>query len=84
MNEAERLAGELESGLPVTGSAAAELRRLAAINAELIETIEKALGWVEISHRPPIRDTPLECGRMVMIRLHALADLHDVLQKAKQ
>lgn len=40
--------------------------------------IEKALGWVEVAHRPPVRDE-FECGRMVHIRLHALADLHSAL-----
>ena len=41
--EALRLAGQLESGRPVTGSAAAELRRLHAVNQELLE----ALRWYE-------------------------------------
>lgn len=39
-SEALRLAGELESGLPVTGSAAAELRRLKARIAELERELE--------------------------------------------
>ena len=41
--EALLLAGQLESGEPVTGSAAAELRRLHAVNQELLE----ALQWYE-------------------------------------
>ena len=41
--EALLLAGQLESGEPVTGSAAAELRRLHAANQELLE----ALQWYE-------------------------------------
>ena len=41
--EALLLAGQLESGEPVTGSAAAELRRLHAVNQELLE----ALRWYE-------------------------------------
>ena len=41
--EALRLAGQLESGEPVTGSAAAKLRRLHAVNQELLE----ALRWYE-------------------------------------
>ena len=41
--EALLLAGQLESGEPVTGSAAAELRRLHEVNQELLE----ALRWYE-------------------------------------
>ena len=41
--EALLLAGQLESGEPVTGSAAAELRRLNEVNQELLE----ALRWYE-------------------------------------
>ena len=41
--EALLLAGQLESGEPVTGSAAAKLRRLHAVNQELLE----ALRWYE-------------------------------------
>ena len=38
--EALLLAGQLESGEPVTGSAAAELRRLHAVNQELLEALK--------------------------------------------
>ena len=41
--EALLLAGQLESGEPVTGSAAAELRRLHAVNQELLEALKLAL-----------------------------------------
>ena len=41
--EALLLAGQLESGDPVTGSAAAELRRLHEVNQELLD----ALRWYE-------------------------------------
>ena len=41
--EALLLAGQLESGDPVTGSAAAKLRRLHEVNQELLE----ALRWYE-------------------------------------
>ena len=37
--EALRLAGQLESGRPVTGCAAAELRRLHKVNQELLEAL---------------------------------------------
>ena len=42
--EALLLAGQLESGEPVTGSAAAELRRLHAVNQELLEALQKIAG----------------------------------------
>lgn len=41
--EALRLAGQLESGEPVTGSAAAELRRLHEVNQELLEALKAML-----------------------------------------
>ena len=41
--EALLLAGQLESGEPVTGSAAAELRRLHAANQELLEALHSVL-----------------------------------------
>ena len=42
-DEALRLAGQLESGEPVTGSAAAELRRLHEVNQELLEALQSVL-----------------------------------------
>lgn len=36
------------------------------------------LSFIECSHRPPVRDR-LEGGRMVSVRLHALADLQDAV-----
>lgn len=41
---------------------------------QLESVIKNALSWIEIRHRPPVSDR-IECGRMVLIRLHALADL---------
>ena len=41
--EALLLAGQLESGEPVTGSAAAELRRLNEVNHELLEALQSVL-----------------------------------------
>ena len=38
--EALRLAGQLESGRPVTGSAAAKLRLLHEVNQELLEALK--------------------------------------------
>ena len=46
--EALLLAGQLESGEPVTGSAAAELRRLHKVNQELLEALEAALKLIEL------------------------------------
>ena len=47
--------------------------------AELISAAQGVIEWVEASHRPPVRDK-LEGGLMVLVRLHALADLHDALK----
>ena len=46
--EALLLAGQLESGEPVTGSAAAELRRLHEVNQELLGALEAALKLIEL------------------------------------
>ena len=45
---------------------------------DVIKAAQGVLEWTEIAHRPPKRDR-LEAGRMAMVRLHALADLHDAL-----
>ena len=45
---------------------------------DVIQAAQSVLEWIEIQHRPPVRDV-LEGGRMVRVRLHALADLHDAL-----
>lgn len=44
----------------------------------VINAARGLLTWIEIKHRPPVRDQ-LETGRMVSVRLHALADLHDAI-----
>ena len=44
-DEALRLAGQLESGEPVTGSAAAELRRLYEVNQELLGACMAMTEW---------------------------------------
>jgi len=46
--------------------------------AKLIKSAQGVLESTEIAHRPPMRDL-LEVGRMVRVRLHALADLSDAL-----
>jgi len=48
-----------------------------------IEAIEDALSWVEAAHRPPLCDKH-EIGRMVMIRLHALASLKDTAEQLRK
>ncbi len=45
---------------------------------DVIKAAQGVLEWTEITHRPPVRDR-LEIGRMAMVRVHALADLHDAL-----
>ena len=45
---------------------------------DVIKAAEQVLEFIEIEHRPPVRD-PLEGGSMVRVRLHALADLHDAI-----
>ena len=49
--EALLLAGQLESGEPVTGSAAAELRRLHAVNQELLDALRGMLELDEEHHQ---------------------------------
>lgn len=50
--------------------------------AERVATLEQAirstLSWIESAHRPPVPET-FPAGKMVSIRLHALADLHKAL-----
>jgi hypothetical protein len=65
-----------------TQQAQAELRRLHALNAELLEAGKSVISWTEAAHRPPVRDD-MEFGRMVSVRLHALADLYAAISKAE-
>ena len=46
--EALLLAGQLESGEPVTGSAVAVLRRLHEVNQELLEALKEAHNALEL------------------------------------
>lgn len=54
---------------------------------ERLQAVEKAagnvLGWIEASHRPPVRDV-FEFGRGVSVRLHALADLQTAIDAARK
>jgi hypothetical protein len=46
--------------------------------ARVIGAARGLLTWIEFGYRPPVRDQ-IEAGRMVRVRLHALADLHDAI-----
>lgn len=59
----------------------AELALAKADNERLRKAAGEALEWTEARHRPPVAD-PIEHGRMAMVRLHALANLHDAVHKA--
>lgn len=49
---------------------------------KLLVAAKEVLSWIEIKHRPPVRDE-IEHGRMVYVRLHALADLHEAVIAAQ-
>ena len=46
---------------------------------QLVKAAHEVISWTEIAHRPPVADE-LEFGRMVNVRLHALAELYKTLQ----
>lgn len=46
----------------------------------VIAVARALLTWIECEHLPPVRDK-IETGRMVRVRLHALADLHDAVKE---
>lgn len=53
---------------------------------ELLKLTDAAKGVLdntEAAHRPPVRDE-IETGRMVLVRLHALAELQDILNTLEQ
>jgi hypothetical protein len=47
--------------------------------APIIKAAEGVLEWTELGYTQPVRDK-LEVGRMVRVRLHALADLHEAIR----
>lgn len=49
----------------------------------LVKTAREVLSWTEAAYRPPVRDR-IEMGRMVGVRLHALADLREALLPFEQ
>jgi hypothetical protein len=93
--EAQKLGEQIKTtarnygGIRVSDAITEKVDRLVALASSQQERkgLEKAarevLNWVEVSHRPPRRDA-LETGRMVLVRLHALADLHEALGDGEQ
>jgi hypothetical protein len=59
----------------IKGLIHAERERLASI----IKAAEGVLEWTELGYTQPVRDK-FEVGRMVRVRLHALADLHEAIR----
>ena len=49
---------------------------------ELYMAAKNVIDWTEATHRPPVCDA-FETGRMVLVRLHALADLQDAIEAIK-
>ena len=50
---------------------------------ELYMAAKNVIAWTEATHRPPVCDA-LETGRMVKVRLHALADLQDAIEAVRE
>jgi hypothetical protein len=46
---------------------------------ELYMAAKNVIDWIERAYRPPVLDE-FETGRMVKVRLHALADLNDAIE----
>jgi hypothetical protein len=49
---------------------------------ELYMAAKNVIDWTEAAHRPPVCDA-FETGQMVLVRLHALADLQDAIEAIK-
>lgn len=47
----------------------------------VLHAAEALLGWTEAKHRPPVREE-IPVGAMALVRVHALADLHDAVKVA--
>jgi len=50
---------------------------------ELYMAAKNVIAWTEATHRPPVCDA-FETGRMVKVRLHALADLQDAIEAVRE
>ena len=44
---------------------------------------KNVINWTERAYRPPVCDA-FETGRMVKVRLHALADLQDAIEAVRE
>ncbi|MFJ3685555.1 hypothetical protein [Pseudomonas sp. NPDC090208] len=71
---AQEIAEEVERTRHYIGVLGGEI----ATVVHLTEAAQKVLNHTEQAHRPPVRDD-IETGRMVLVRLHALADLQDIV-----
>ena len=85
--EALLLAGQLESGEPVTGSAAAVLRRLHEVNQELLEALEELCScpqWVDEATVPKagIETAPQQVVVNLSVALVRLRKARAVIAKA--
>ncbi len=49
----------------------------------ILDAAQGVIDWTESKFREPVRDE-LEFGRMVYVRLHALADLYDAIRARGQ
>ena len=67
----------------IAAEADATVARLEAEVERLRSAGEEVMRWIEAAHRPPVADQ-FEHGRMVLVRLHALADLRAALAARSQ
>lgn len=49
---------------------------------ELLAAAKHVMEFIEVAHRPPVKDE-FEFGRMVLVRLHALAHLHAAIAQVE-
>lgn len=76
--KAEMLAQRANGNLTLVP--ADQLRAMQTEIAALREVGQDVLDWTELAHRPPVREL-VPCGGMALVRIHALANLHDVMHK---
>jgi hypothetical protein len=69
---------EVEHAFLLGHFAAVERSTETAAWRALVSAASEVIDYTEAAHRPPVRDV-LEAGRMVRVRLHALASLYDAL-----
>jgi len=68
--EAQRLADELVAlhGYPLSIEAAAELRRLHKVNADLLEALQSVVGWMDAPDESAFSDTQLAFARAAIAK----------------